>query len=94
MAESKGTIGVPSMKGMGDAFKDFGIGLIGGLLFVIAVSLFGGLGVLVAPLVCGSMIKGERGTIIATLAGFALIAMGGLALGQKSTSGGASEAVM
>jgi len=90
MAEK--TIGVPSMKGIGDSFKDFGIGLIAGLGFLLAYNIFGGLGVLAAPLLVGSMIKGDRGTIIATMAGFMVIALGGLAVSNRATS--TNEAVM
>ena len=80
-------ISVPTVKGMGNSFKDFGIGLLGGLVFLFALRLFGALGVLAAPLLAGSMIKGDRGTIIATLAGFALVAMGGLTGGQSAGAG-------
>jgi len=73
-------VGVPTMSGIGDSFKDFGVGAIGGLLFLVAYQLFGALGVIVAPLVAGSMIKGQRGTLIATIAGFMLLAVGGLAV--------------
>ncbi|HEY82221.1 MAG TPA: hypothetical protein G4O01_02910 [Dehalococcoidia bacterium] len=74
-------VGVPTARGMGSAFKDFGVGLLGGLIFIMALRLFGGLGVLAAPLIAGSMVKGDRGQIIATLAGFALVTMGGLTAG-------------
>lgn len=84
MAETK-LVGVPTAKGMGGAFKDFGIGALGGLLFLLAYSLFGGLGVIAAPLIAGSMIKGERGSTIATMSGFMLLALAAFAgSGQSS----------
>jgi hypothetical protein len=86
MGETSKMVGVPSVKGMGSSFKDFGVGAIGGLVFLLAYKLFGGLGVIAAPLIAGAMIKGERGQIIATMAGFML-----LALGVFSSSGGSSS---
>lgn len=79
-------VGVPTMGGIGDAFKDFGIGAIAGLLFLLGSKIFGGLGIIAAPLLVGSMIKGERGKILATIAGFMLLAVGGIAASQSSSS--------
>ncbi|OGN99178.1 MAG: hypothetical protein A2Y89_03100 [Chloroflexi bacterium RBG_13_51_18] len=94
MADSvKNMVGVPTMGGIGDAFKDFGVGALGGLVFLLAYRIFGGLGMLAAPLLAGSMIKGDRGKVIATIAGFALFAFGMLGTTQASSSG-ASEDVM
>ena len=75
------------MRGIGDSFKDFGIGAIGGLVFLLAYQLFGGLGVLAAPLLVGSMVKGNRGETIATMAGFMLLALGAFAGGGGGDSG-------
>ena len=83
----KDLVGVPTIAGIGESFKDFGVGAVGGLLFLIAYQLFGALGVVAAPLIAGSMIKGSRGTVIATIAGFMLLAVGGMAVG-----GGGSQA--
>jgi hypothetical protein len=73
---------------MGDAFKDFGIGAAGGAVAALAMRLFGGWGLLAAPLVAGSIIKGERGTIIAcgmgALLGMALL--GGLGSSSQSSA--------
>lgn len=74
---------------------DFGVGLLGGLGFLLISRLFGGLGLLAAPLLVGSMIKGDRGKMIATMVGFMLIAMGGMGLmGATQSSNGANEGVM
>lgn len=81
-----GTVGVPTIKGVGHSLKDFGVGILGGLVFLLATRMFGGIGVLAAPLLAGSMLKGERGTMIATIAGFMLIAAGGLGSAGNSTS--------
>ncbi len=77
-------LGVPSVKGIGSAFKSFGIGAIGGLVFLLAYRLFGGLGIIAAPLIAGSMIKGDRGEQIATMSGFLLLAIA--AFGASSTA--------
>jgi hypothetical protein len=84
---SEKTVAVPTVKGIGSAFKDFGIGALGGLIFLVAYSLFGGLGVIAAPLIVGSMLKGgNRGEIIATIAGFLLVAIGAFGLNNSSNS--------
>lgn len=72
MAEK--VVGVPTMGGISDSFKDFGIGAIAGLVYLIASRLFGGLAILAAPILVGAMIKGDRGKIIAVIAGFMLLA--------------------
>lgn len=85
-------VGVPSVKGVGSAFKDFGVGALGGLLFLLAYRLFGGLGVIAAPLIAGAMIKGDRGSTIATMSGFMLLALG--VFGTNSSSSSADSGVM
>jgi hypothetical protein len=84
-------VGVPSVKGIGDSFKDFGIGALGGLIFLIAYRLFGGLGIIAAPLIAGSMVKGDRGQMLSTIAGFMLLAAGALSGVGVSNGGGANE---
>lgn len=71
---------MPTAKGLGSAFKDFGIGAAGGAAAGLAMRLFGGWGLLAAPLLAGSIIKGDRGTIIATGFGavIGLLLLGGL----------------
>lgn len=95
MGETSKMVGVPTMKGIGSSFKDFGLGAVGGLLFLIVYQIFGAIGVLAAPLIAGSMIKGERGQIISTMAGFLVIALGVLgASGGSSSNNGANSGVM
>ena len=81
------------MRGMGSSFADFGLGALGGLIFILAYKIFGALGVLAAPLIAGSMIKGSRGSTIATMAGFMILAMGGLAMGTGGGAGGNEEVI-
>jgi len=83
---------VPTAKGIGAGFKDFGIGAVAGLAMVLLGGLFGGLGFLAAPILAGAMVKGDNAKVITTVAGMAL----GMALlsGSASSSGGANEGVM
>lgn len=90
----KGLVGVPTAGGVKDALKDFGVGAIGGLLFLLASRLFGGLGVIAAPLIAGSMIKGDRGKVIATIAGFMLFAMAATGTSNNASSTSSSRGEM
>lgn len=84
------TVGVPSVKGMQHAFTDFAVGAGGGLAYALAQGIFGNglLGLLIAPVLAGSVVKGARGTALATIAGFMLFAgsmTGGTAAGASTT---------
>ena len=81
-------VGVPTMGGIGQSFQDWGIGLLAGIGFLLASQLFGGLGLIAAPLLVGSMIKGDRGKIIAVMVGFMAVAMSGLGAAKGTTSNG------
>jgi hypothetical protein len=89
MAEA--AIGVPSGHGVKDALKDFGVGAIGGLGYAMVASMTGAsfLGLAIAGVLAGSLIKGNRGEIIATVCGFLAISalMGGTAGAATSTQG-------
>lgn len=65
-------IGTPTVSGLKGAFIDYGVGMLGGLLFAISSGLTGSglLGGLLGAGLAGSVIKGERGTAIATILGF------------------------
>jgi hypothetical protein len=78
-------VAVPSMRGIGHAFKKFGWGVGGGLLFVLLYQLFGGLGIIAAPIIAGAVFKGDEGDDIAFMSGFLMLALGAMAGG---TSGG------
>lgn len=91
----KTTVGVPTVRSMGTAFGDYGIGLVGGLVYALVQNFFGSgfLGSLAAPLAAGSILKGDRGKIIATIAGFyaaAELMTGGLG-GLLGGGGGAPQ---
>ena len=81
---------VPTMKGISGSFKDFGIGLLGGLIFLVAYRLFGGLGILAAPLIAGSMIKGAKGETISTMSGFMVMALAAI-MGFGGGGGGNAD---
>lgn len=89
--EKTQTIGVPSVKGMQSAFIDFAVGAGGGLVYAIAQAIFGSglIGALAAPVLAGSVIKGTRGTALATIAGFMLLSgISGGASAQAATTSG------
>ena len=68
-------VGVPTTRGLRDALGDFGVGAVGGLGAGMVTGIFGNnlLGWLAAAVLMGAAIKGNRGEIIATLAGFMAI---------------------
>ena len=69
-------VGVPTAKGVKGSFADFAWGGVGGAVFGLTTALLGSgfLGLLAAPIIAGAVIKGNRGTAIATMAGFLAIA--------------------
>lgn len=89
------SIGVPSVKGMQSAFGDFAIGAGGGLVFALSQAIFGSglIGALAAPVLAGSIVKGTRGTALATIAGFLLFsgALGGASASAAPASGDNEE---
>jgi hypothetical protein len=84
---------------MGSAFGDYGIGLVGGLIYLVTQSFLGSgfIGSLAAPLAAGSFLKGPRGQIIATITGFyaaAELMSGGLGNLFGGGGGGSADEVM
>jgi len=75
LSASTTSIGVPSAKGMKEAFGDFAVGAGGGLVFALARALLGSglIGALAAPVIAGSIVRGARGTALSTVAGFLLL---------------------
>jgi len=78
---------------MGHAFGDYGIGFGGGLIYALVASMLGSglIGSLAAPIAAGSFLKGNKGTIIATIAGFRAASdmfSGGLNLGGQNSGPG------
>lgn len=88
------SIGVPSVKGMQSAFTDFAIGAGGGLIYGLAQMIFGSglIGALAAPVISGSVLKGTRGTVLATIAGFMLLS--GLGSGGGTAQASSDAGVM
>ncbi len=81
-----GAIGVPSGAGMKDALVDFGLGMGGALVYALGQSLGGNgfIGALLGAVLAGSVIKGTRGEIIATILGFQ--ALSGLAASSSGST--------
>ena len=88
------SIGVPTMGGVKASLIDYAYGAGGGLVYSLASSLLGSsfIGSLASAAIAGSVIKGIRGEMIATMLGFMgiLSAMGG----AQGTSTGSSQGVM
>ena len=87
-------IGMPTVSGVKNAAIDYAVGIGGGLLYALSVGftgsgLFGGL---LGAGIAGSVIKGARGTAIATILGFNTIV--GAASSQSASASRASPAVM
>ncbi len=75
------------MRGVGGSMIDFGLGAGGGIIYALSASLLGSglIGGLLGAAIAGSMIKGERGTAIATILGFQTI------VGSMGTSASSSD---
>lgn len=88
-------IGVPSVGNIGSAMVDYGVGLAGGLVFALSTALTGSglLGGLIGAALAGSVVKGDRGTAIATVLGFQTIA-GAAAASSSQTSSTGGRGVM
>jgi hypothetical protein len=86
---------MPSAGGIRTSLIDYALGAGGGLLYALSVGLLGSglIGGLIGAVLAGSMIKGERGTAIATILGFMTIA-GGLSGGSASATTTNQRAVM
>jgi len=65
-------ISVPTGKGVGSAFGDYAVGAGGALMVGLSQSVLGSgfWGSLLAPVLAASAIKGDRGRMLATIAGF------------------------
>jgi len=70
------TVSVPSVSGLKGAATDYAVGGIGGLIFAITSGMFGSgfIGSLLAAMMAGSVVKGNRGQTLATMAGYTGIA--------------------
>lgn len=86
-------ISVPTVSGLKGAATDYVVGLGGGLLTAFATQITGSglIGGAVAAAFAGSIVKGERGTIIATIAGYNAVQTGALTGGGDGNSGGLED---
>lgn len=66
---------MPTMSGITGSMMDFGVGLAGGLIYALSSAFTGSglLGGLIGAGLAGSVVKGTRGTAIATILGFQTI---------------------
>lgn len=94
--QAKGSIGVPSMGGMKNALIDAAIGAGGGFVMMLSKALFGSglIGALIAAVLGGSVIKGTRGTVLATVAGAMMFSGMGGASSASASSTSTSRGVM
>jgi len=85
-------VGVPTAKGVKGAFGDFAWGGVAGAVYGLTAAALGSgtLGLVAAPVIAGSVVKGTRGTAVSTMAGFLLVAslFGGGASGAASADAG------
>ncbi|GAI20181.1 unnamed protein product [marine sediment metagenome] len=79
-----------------ESLIDYGYGVGGGIVYFLASNLLGSglLGSLGAAALAGSVIKGPRGTVIATVLGFQGILSSMGAAGGVGAAGGARGEVM
>jgi len=86
VAETK--IGMPSMGGIQSSLMDYAVGLGGGIIYSISQALTGSglLGGLIGAGIAGSVVKGTRGTAIATILGFQSI-VGSIGQAKAAPSG-------
>lgn len=78
---------MPSGSGIKESLIDYGLGAGGGIVYALSTALTGSglLGGLLGATLAGSIIKGTRGTAIATMLGFMTI-VGGLNQPQPAAS--------
>ena len=69
-------VGMPTMSSFKDSLIDWGCGLGGGIIYALSTALTGSglIGGLIGAGLAGSVIKGARGTALATMLGFMTIA--------------------
>ena len=81
-------IGMPSMGGVRNSLIDYAVGLGGGVVYALSTAFLGSglIGGLIGAGIAGSVIKGTRGTAIATILGFQSI------IGATTQSGASAVA--
>ncbi len=85
-------VGVPTVGRMKSAFGNYAVGALGGLIYNLGRNIFGSglIGSLVAPVLAGSVVKGEAGVALATTAGF--LTFSGLSGGSTAEAATAQPA--
>ena len=78
---------MPSAGGIKESLIDYGLGAGGGLIYAISTAVTGSgfIGSLLGAGLAGSVVKGTRGTVIATMLGFQMI------LGSLGGGGGSAQ---
>lgn len=91
MAETK--VGMPTMAGVQSSLMDYAVGLGGGVIFALSQAFLGSglIGGLIGAGVAGSVVKGPRGTAIATILGFQSIVG---SIGQSAQAATTDDEVM
>ena len=87
-------VGMPTVSGVKNSMIDYAVGLGGGLIYALSTGFTGSglLGGLIGAGLAGSIVKGTRGTAIATVLGFQTVI--GAAGQSASASEPAEQAVM
>ncbi len=69
---AKERVGMPTMRGVQDSLMDYAVGLGGGVIYALSSAITGSglIGGLIGAGLAGSVVKGARGTAIATILGF------------------------
>jgi len=91
VAETK--VGMPTMAGVQSSLMDYAVGLGGGVIFALSQAFLGSglIGGLIGAGVAGSVVKGPRGTAIATILGFQSIVG---SIGQSAQAATTDDEVM
>ena len=78
-------IGIPTVSGLKNSLIDYAVGMGGGLIFAMSQAVTGSglIGGLIGAGIAGSVVKGNRGTAIATVLGFQSIVG---SIGQSSSN--------
>ena len=86
-AKPQTKIGMPSAGGIKEALIDYGLGAGGGIVYALSTAITGSglIGGIAGAALAGSIIKGTRGTVIATVLGFMTI-VGGLTAGTQANA--------
>jgi len=87
-------VGMPTMGGVKSSMIDYAVGLGGGLIYALSTAFTGSglIGGLIGAGLAGSVVKGTRGTAIATVLGFQTIVQSATA--QPAQASGQTQAAV